>query len=53
MRDAEIMYAEMSGSRFKVLANMIGGVIRPASIARACCNPVVIARNSGRSVSRA
>lgn len=53
MRDAETMYAERSLSRLKELAKMMGGVIRPASIARACCNPVVIARNRGSSVSSA
>ena len=53
IRDAETMYAEMSPSRFKALAKIMGGVIRPASMARACCNPVVIARNRGSSVSSA
>jgi hypothetical protein len=53
MRDAEIIYEDKLASRFKLLAKMMGGVMRPASMASACCNPVVIARNSGRSVSSA
>lgn len=36
IKDAEIIYAEVSLSKLRALAKMIGGVIRPASIARAC-----------------
>ena len=50
--EAEIIYAEVLGSKFKELAKMIGGVIRPASIASACCRPQVIATKSGISDSR-
>lgn len=50
--EAEIIYAEAFGSKFKELAKMIGGVIRPASIASACCKPQVIATKSGISESR-
>ncbi len=32
--EAEIIYAESSSSRLKADAKMIGGVIRPASMAR-------------------
>jgi len=47
--EAEIIYAEVSGSKLRELAKMIGGVIKPASIANACCKPQVIATNSGIS----
>ena len=50
--EAEIMYAEVSESRLRELAKMIGGVIRPASMASACCKPQVIATKSGISDSR-
>ena len=53
MSDAEIMYAEVVASRFSALAKMIGGVMRPANIAKACCKPEVIARRIGKSASRA
>ena len=53
MRDAEIMYADVSGSKFKALAKIIGGVMRPASIASACCNPHVRANKIGNSESKA
>lgn len=52
IRDAEIIYAEVFGSKFKELAKMIGGVIKPASIASACCKPQVIAIKSEISDSR-
>lgn len=51
--DAEIMYAEVVASRLSALAKMIGGVIRPANMANACCKPVVIAKTIGKSASRA
>jgi len=50
--EAEIMYAEVAASRLSALAKMMGGVMRPANIANACCKPVVIARRIGRSASR-
>ena len=50
--EAEIIYAEVSGSKPRELAKMMGGVIKPASIASACCKPQVIATKSGISVSR-
>lgn len=53
MRDADIMYAEVSASRLSALANMIGGVIKPANIARACCRPQATAKRRGRSDSNA
>lgn len=53
MREAEIMYADISASRLSVLAKMIGGVISPASIASACWRPLVNARRMGSSESRA
>lgn len=49
IREAEIKYAEVALSRLRAEANIIGGVIRPASIASACCNPHVIASKSGSS----
>ena len=52
MRDAEIMYAEISGSKFRELAKMMGGVIKPASMANACCKPQVITTRRGISDSR-
>ena len=51
MSDAEIMYADVDASRLRELAKMIGGVMRPASIASACCSPHPIASNSGMSAS--
>lgn len=52
MRDADIMYDEVEASSARVDARIIGGVIRPASIARECCSPLVMARISGSSSSR-
>lgn len=53
IRDADIKYDDSALSRLRLEANMIGGVINPANIANACCNPLVIARKSGRSSSNA
>ena len=53
MSDAEIMYDEVSESRFRALAKMIGGVIKPASMARACWSPLAAARTRGSSESSA
>lgn len=36
MSEADIIYAEVCASSTKVLAKMIGGVIKPASMASAC-----------------
>ena len=36
MSEADIIYAEVCASSANVLAKMIGGVIKPASIASAC-----------------
>ena len=52
IRDAETIYAESSGSKFRELAKIIGGVIKPASMANACCKPQVMATRSGISDSR-
>ena len=49
IKEAEIIYADVGASRLSADAKMIGGVIRPASIAKACCNPLVIATSKGRS----
>lgn len=53
IREAEIKYAEVALSRLSAEANIMGGVIRPASMASACCNPHVIASSSGSSWSSA
>jgi hypothetical protein len=53
MRDAEIIYALVALSKLSADAKMIGGVMSPASMASACCNPLVIASASGRSASSA
>jgi len=53
MSEAEIMYADVALSRLRDEANIMGGVISPASIASACCNPHVIARRRGSSCSSA
>ena len=53
IKDAEIMYADVAESRLSALAKIIGGVIRPASIARACWRPLAAARRMGSSESSA
>ena len=53
INEADIKYAEVAASKFRAEAKIIGGVIRPASIASACCKPLVIANANGRSVSSA
>lgn len=53
IKDADIMYADVAESRLSALAKMIGGVINPANIARACWSPHVMASSSGNSESRA
>lgn len=52
IKDAEIIYAEVSGSKLRELAKIMGGVIKPASMANACCKPQVMATRSGISDSR-
>ena len=44
MNQADIIYADICASNINVVANIIGGVIKPASIASACCNLLAIAR---------
>ena len=48
---AEIMYALISLSRARLLAKIMGGVMRPASMARECWSPVVMATTMGSSLS--
>ena len=52
IKEAETIYAEVFESKFKELAKIIGGVIKPASIASACCKPQVMVTRSGISDSR-
>jgi len=53
IKEEDIIYAEVAGSRLNEEAKIIGGVMRPASIARACWKPLVIAKIRGRSASSA
>ena len=46
------MYADISESRFSELAKMIGGVMRPASMASECWKPLAMASTRGSSSSR-
>lgn len=47
IRDVETRYCERSTERLAALARIMGGVITPANIARACWNPRRSARSTG------
>lgn len=51
IKDAETRYADVLLSKLRFDTNMMGGVMRPASIASTCCNPLAMARTRGSSSS--
>ena len=47
IRDVDTRYCEVIGSKFAAPPRMMGGVITPANIERACWKPRSKARNNG------